>query len=100
MCLDSHKFLGRMIGVTIRHIFYSPPKLGFFLAKGRQSVLILREFQELLILFKDMISEFDIDGNPSLLVFTYGNARLLKTRFKDSKSLPQSLGYFQISHSG
>lgn len=40
----------------------------FFLAKGRQRILTLLEFQEVLLLFKDTISESEIDGDPSLFL--------------------------------
>ena len=40
----------------------------FFFIKGRQRILTLLDFQELLFLFKDTISEPEIDGNPTVFL--------------------------------
>ena len=42
--------------------------LFFIIIKGRQRILTLLDFQELLFLFKDTISEPEIDGNPTLFL--------------------------------
>lgn len=96
ICLYSNKFLARLISVTPRHIFYSLPSL--LLARARKSALTLLGFQKFLLLFKNTVSEFRIDHDPSVSVFNYRNGSWMKAGVKDPKSLPQSLEYFQESH--
>lgn len=63
---------GDLIGVIPRHSFHSPPLLFLFIQR-QGSVLIHSGFQELLLLFKDNISKFGINQDPSVFGFNYRN---------------------------